>query len=297
MTSTEVELVSDGLLGIPQRWRELGRIRLGTKNEKGFPTKLASWRLTSPNKVMIEEAADLYGGTVNPWARDGASEWEVITTTDTLDVLIPPVPASFRQSWELWTANGCQRDCDGITDRKGAMPCQCPADIDQRREMAQKGNACKPITRLAVVLPQMSGLGIWQLSTTGRNAAGEFAALAPILRQAMRKSITFRCSLRLEQRSVKLEGKPRQDFVVPVVDIPVKLGMILDDLGMLALGEGTPPGMAQAPAVTAAASSGAAGRLLAPAPPLLETDDEVDTDIPAGPDLARSALDAAKRLR
>lgn len=248
----------EGLGGIEARWRELGRIRLGHKGAKGEPRKLSCFRLTSPNRDVVEEAAALYGGTVKPW--DG--QYEVVTERDALDVLVPPTPGAFSQSWELWTADGCLRRCDGTFDWASDGRCKCPADLDERDKLAKAGKACRPTTRLSVLLPDLAGLGIWRLTTHGRNAAAELGAVRPILLHAMRTSMPFRAVLRLESRSSKRPGEARRDFVVPVLDVPVRVGRLLDSMGMIpaldAPDDEELPALPE-PVAIASASDGAAG--------------------------------------
>ena len=57
---------------------EAGRIRIGQQvpagNGKTRPAKLDAFRLTSPDRRRIEDAAVLFGGVVTPW--EAPAEWK-----------------------------------------------------------------------------------------------------------------------------------------------------------------------------------------------------------------------------
>ncbi len=112
------------LVDVQRRRKELGRIRLGEKGPKGQPVKLDTFRLTSPAEFYLDEAAKRYGGTVQPWddAPTG-KQYQLVTETDRLDVIVPPQRITDRQHYELWSAGGLLRRCDGglQTDGTGCV--------------------------------------------------------------------------------------------------------------------------------------------------------------------------------
>ena len=207
----------------------LGSIRIGTKvvtaNGKTRPEKLDTFRLTSPDKVKVEAAAGLYGGQVKPWKpNDGAAQqWEVVTTVDRLPVRVPP-GNPVEQWYEQWAATR-QRLCDGVTERMNSTPCQCPADLMVRKQAAAGGGACKPITRLSLILADLPGLGVWTLSSTGDAAADELASTAELLQRAAERGAFLPALLRLEQRESRGSGTLHR-FAVPVLDVQATLGAL-----------------------------------------------------------------------
>lgn len=211
------------LIDLQRRMRELGRIRTGqtvSSNGRKRPTRLETFRLTSPSRPLIEAAAESYGGKPKAWN----GEWELVTETDTLDVVIPP-GQSISQWYELWSGGGCQRRCDGRTNVLTDTPCACPADPGERRELAKDGQACKPTTRLNVMLPAIPDLGVWRLESHGYYAATELAGTVDVIEAAGRM---LPARLRLEQREVKRPGKPTNQFAVPVLELPaVRIGDIV----------------------------------------------------------------------
>lgn len=244
------------ILTLQRQLRELGRIRTGNQvaggNGKRRPAKLETFRLTSESRELVEAAAAAYGGTVTPWRNGDHDEYEVITTAPVLDIVVPPgQPVS--QWYELWSGGGCQRRCDGVTEVLAMAPCRCPADVDERRELAQKGEACKPTTRLNVMLPALPDLGVWRLESHGFYAAVELAGAAEILAMASATGRLIPARLRLEQREKKVPGKPTNRYAVPIIEF-VETRMA--DLQLTAgaeparLGAGERPARPQLPATT-----------------------------------------------
>jgi len=211
------------LLDLQRRMRELGRIRAGER-KGNRPAKLETFRLTSSSKELIEAAAERYGSDsrgVREWTNpfDQAREYEAVLSTDTLPILVPP-GQSLSQWWELWTAAGCERRCDGQREMLQDRACVCPAAGKQRRDLAAQGKACKPTTRLNVVLPELPDVGVWRLESHGFYAAVELAGTADLLEAATRRGILIPASLRLDQRTQKRPGEAVRKYAVPVIDLP-----------------------------------------------------------------------------
>jgi hypothetical protein len=211
------------LIDVQRRFRELGRIRMGTKgvsqNGRTYPKKLSEWRLTSTNRELLDVAADVYGGNVAEWtgAPTEGRQWELFTGTDRLDVLVPPgEPLS--QHWELWSGGGCVRRCNGVAQTTGEA-CACPADLEARAEASKSGNACKATTRLSIVLPRIPDIGVWRVESHGMNAAVELPGTVDILRSALDAGGLVPAQLRLEARTSKKDGETRH-FIVPVLELP-----------------------------------------------------------------------------
>jgi len=205
------------ILTLQRKLTEVGRIRLGAKSGKGAPTKLETFRLTSKSKEAIDAAAEVYGGKIGTWSGPDGQEYELITETNTLDVVVPPGNA-LSQWYEMWSGAGCQRRCDGQTETLTGSPCKCPTDQAQRTELSGRGQACRPTTRLSVILPQVRTVGIWRLETHGYHAATELAGVAELLERVSANDRYLPATLRLEPRSSKKGGKTSR-FVVPVLEV------------------------------------------------------------------------------
>jgi hypothetical protein len=228
------------LLALQRRIAEAGRIRIGQQvaagNGRTRPEKLETFRLTSPDRRRIEQAAAEYGGKPGEWLAPAGKQWEVVTETDSLEVIVPPSDLSFSQAYELWSAGGCQRRCDGTIESISEGPCKCDAD---NRE-------CDIHTRLSVMLRDLPGLGVWRLDTSGYYAAVELASAVEIIQLAAGRGALLPARLRLEQRSVKrpgANGKPQTlRFAVPVLDIEITPAQLLSGgAEPLQLAEATSP--------------------------------------------------------
>ena len=210
------------LLDRQKRYQRIGNIRLGTKTPKGAPKRLDTIRLTSQAKPLIEEAAEQYGGTVEPWENPrvpGVPQWQVITEASEIPVRIPEQKSDQMAWYEAWTAAGINRKCDGFNETLNSTPCLC--DPESR--------VCKPRTVLLLMLPEVSGAnGVWTLSSTGLNAADELVSTVALLEaHAPEPEWTFPATLAIESRSSQQPGQPRKDFVVPVLRLPIRLADLL----------------------------------------------------------------------
>ena len=213
------------ILELQRTIAEAGRIRIGqqvpTNNGRTRPEKLSTFRLTSPDRRRIEEAAVLFGGQVTPWAAPAGPQWQVITETAEINVIVPPSAMAFSQHLELWSAGGCQRRCDGVTESLSQQPCLC--DPEQRE--------CDYHTRLSVMIRDLSGLALWRLDTQGWYAARELAGAVEILTMAAGRGFMIPARLLLEQRSVKRPGKDGKPqtlrFAVPRLDLGITPGELL----------------------------------------------------------------------
>jgi hypothetical protein len=208
------------IITLQRKIAESGRIRIGQQVDTGRgkrPEKLTTFRLTSPDRSRIEQAAQLFGGTVQPWQAPAGNQWEVVTETDALNVIVPPSDMAFSQWFELWSAGGCARRCDGHTETITDAPCVC--DPDNRE--------CSIHTRLSVFLADMRGLGFWRVDTSGYYAAVELQGAVEVLKMAAARGQMLPARLCLEQRMVKRVGQGTRRFAVPVLDIDVSPAQLL----------------------------------------------------------------------
>jgi len=214
------------IIELQRRMVEAGRIRSGDKGDKGEPRKLDKWRLTSKDEQRLQQAAELWGGTVRAWpAGEG---YELYTDTAELPIML--LPGQQPTTWyELWSKGGCQRRCDGAHEIISDSACLCG---DERE--------CKPTTRLSVLLPDLPGIGSWLLSSTGWNAASELAGAADLLQRASAQGVLMPARLRLEQRVDVKEGKTRR-YAVPVIDIDVSFRELMGGSGQRELPAGYTP--------------------------------------------------------
>lgn len=200
------------IIGLQQQQTEVGRIRLGVKVATSTggsrPAKIDTLRFTSPRRELIEKVAELYGGNVEPWSPPkGNSQWQVITTSTQVPVMVPPQDPAESQWLEMWSKGGCLRRCDGKTERISGKPCMCDPDPQERD--------CKMHTRVNVLLEEVPGIGVWRVDTGSFYAATELPTTARILAEAQG---LIPGKLILDQRTVTRGGKTF-NFAVPVLDI------------------------------------------------------------------------------
>lgn len=247
--------------GIQRRGRQIGEIRIGEQVDTGRtrtdgskimrPAKRESFRFTTRSPNVAQAVAAALGGTaVETTLANGRPTWEVSTDATQLAVMVPPGDAAISQWFELWTAAGCARRCDGETEQLTQTPCKCPLDPAQRVAMSKAGDACRPVTRVNIMLPDIPDLGVWLLSSNGFYAASELGGAAEVLAAARAAGVIVPATLRLEQRQIKrlVDGKATtHNFAVPVLEI----GSTLRDLTALTSGTSTiagalppPPGRA-----------------------------------------------------
>ena len=199
-------------LVLQRRHAELGRIRLGSKGDRGQPQKLSAIRFTSPSERFIRDLATLYGGEARAWDNGGKPEFEVYTQAKSIPVVV--VKGGLSQWMETWSGGGCVHRCDGITDAVTGQRCD-PDD--------PKHKAAKPTTRLSVMLPELEAIGAWRMESHGWNAAAEIPNAAEI---AAHVGDLVKANLHLvERRSIK-DGKTSR-FVVPVLDLEVSQRRLL----------------------------------------------------------------------
>jgi hypothetical protein len=209
------------IIDLQRRIAEVGRIRIGQQveasNGKKRPAKLTTFRLTSPDRARIQQAATLYGGQPSEWDAPSGRQWEVVTASDALNVIVPPGDMAFSQWYELWAAGGCQRRCDGQFDSVGDQPCICDPD---KRE-------CGIHTRLSVMIRDLPGLGLWRVDTQGYYAALELQGAVGVVQMAAGAGRMLPARLRLEQRMIKRANQGVKRFAVPVLDIEVSPAQLL----------------------------------------------------------------------
>jgi hypothetical protein len=196
---------------------EQGRIRIGKKGPRGAPVRLQTFRFTSHDELAIREIASRYGGLPVPWS-DGPrqGEWEVITTTARVPILLPPEPLGSGEQatpiYELWSGGGCLRRCDGefatVPDGEGQTVTDCICNVKGTME-------CKPKTRLVVILREIRFGGGWRVETGGWTAARELPGMVDALLGLQSRGIIAGELVLREERKVA-RGKTTK-WMVPML--------------------------------------------------------------------------------
>lgn len=227
--------------------RQLGELRMGKQvltggtdkngNPKSRPEKLKTWRLTSPDRALLEAAAVIYGGTVEPWQSPTGPEFEIITQSSEIEVIVSERDLMMR--YEEWSAAGLQKDCDGENCRKADgkggyvnVPCSCTEDSGD----------CKGVMRFSVILPNLPGLGEWKVESHGTFASLELPGMVRNLIRLYKQGQMAPMLLGIEEREIKKPGAPTKRFIVPYLKL--KAGVAFGSLMGL-------PGYVSAPALEA----------------------------------------------
>lgn len=211
------------ILTLQRQARELGRLRAGytepTSNGRQRPARSKTWILTTHQRDYLDAAAEQWGGQVEEWTPqgNGAKAWRLITEADAIDAIMPPGdPLS--QFNEMWSRGGCQRRCDGETEQLSNRPCVCLEDFGEEFHLQPPDKACRPHTRLNVILPDVPDVGVWRMETKGFYAANEIAAAVDLIRGATGGNAMVPVRLRIEPRQRVAQGKTKQ-YPVIVVEI------------------------------------------------------------------------------
>jgi hypothetical protein len=274
----------NGILDLQRRDAPLGEIRIGTSVEvpgKDYrkPVRLETFRFTTASEFNANAVAGHFGGKVDPWARR-KGRFEVVTDRTSLDVWVPPRELAVDANMEMWDGPKRLRRCDGITEALSGRPCMCPraqdpgdpASVqqarDERKRLAglQHPQACKPLTRINVTIPELPGLtGVWRLNTGSENAAVETSSAGDAMVMAREGGAYLPAILYIQWRYRAEDGSP---YPVPMLQI----GLSVEELAKGQLPPGPGGLVAQLRSGTAGAQAIAAGQqearaIEAPPPP------------------------------
>ena len=229
---------------LSRRAPEHGRIRIGVKTAQAMKS-IDKLRFTSPDREAIETLAQLHGGEAEPWNEQGRNEWQVITESREIPVILPPDPLQGTPIYELWSGGGIQRRCDGVTVE---IPEQTPDGVemvDSPCICQAKGKMdCRVITRISVILPEVKFAGTWRLETKSWNAASEMPEMVDAIMTVQGAGFT-RAVLGVAQREKMALGKKKK-FVVPYLRLDGSINELAAGAAQMA---GIPGSPSPAPAI------------------------------------------------
>lgn len=216
------------IANLQRRLPEGGRIRIGekttTRNGKEAPSKLDTFRFTSPDRESLEQVAVIYGGQVVPWKEPKAdpNQFELKTEATELHIVLPPDPLGGSPIYELWSGGGCDRRCDGLLCEMTVKGPDGPERTDRPCLCAAAGAmSCKPKTRLSVILPDVRFTGVWRLDTGSWNAAQELPGMVDLIQSQQTQGLSYGI-LRLEWRRSVVAGQTNV-YAVPVLGVPLSI--------------------------------------------------------------------------
>lgn len=282
------------VLDIQRRGQQIGRIRIGQqvatgkKNNDGSdkmrPAKLDTFRFTTASRVTADAIAGLYGGEVRDWQR---GQFEVITGKSEIGVTVPPRDEVISQWYEMWNKGGCLRRCDSRHDQISNGPCQCPHAEDpgdekavaaaalKRAGMAKLNppQACKLVTRISLMIPDLPGLGVFRLDSGSYYAASEIGDAALLMQAARDQGTLLPAILRIEQRQ-RVAGGQTKNYPVPVLEVLATFRQIVSgelEAGGIA-GQLPPPPGESPKAITAGPAAPAPAEPATPRVPVTDDD-------------------------
>jgi hypothetical protein len=200
------------------RAAEHGRLRTGYTQGKR-PMRSATWVITSHSEEHVRTAAGLWGGEPEQWQplNSTITQWRVITKASSIEALITPGDP-LNQYNELWTGGGCKRRCDGDTELLTRQPCLCARQFGEDWHQQKKGTVCSTTSRLNVMLPDLSGMGMWRAETHSFYAASEWAGMVDMVLAGTNGKGFIPVTLRIEPRQVIRDGQTKK-FPVVVVEL------------------------------------------------------------------------------
>lgn len=206
------------LRNIQARAAEHGRLRTGY-TQGNRPMRSPNWVVTSHSEEHVRKAAELWGGEPEQWQplNSTISQWRVITKASSIEALITPGDP-LNQYNEMWSKGGCQRRCDGETELLTRQPCLCAARFGEDWHLQKKGTVCSTTSRLNVMLPDLSGMGMWRAETHSFYAAQEWGGMVDMVLAGTDGRGFVPVNLRIEPRQRVANGETKK-FPVVVVEL------------------------------------------------------------------------------
>ncbi|MER5750684.1 hypothetical protein [Streptomyces sp. NPDC002088] len=206
------------LRNIQARAAEHGRLRTGY-TQGNRPMRSVNWVVTSHSEEHVRRAAELWGGEPEQWQplNSTITQWRVITKTPSIEALITPGDP-LNQYNEMWSKGGCQRRCDGETETISRQPCICLARFGEDWHQQKKGTVCSTTSRLNVMLPDLSGMGMWRAETHSFYAAQEWGGMVDMVLAGTNGEGFIPVNLRIEPRQRVANGETKK-FPVVVVEL------------------------------------------------------------------------------
>jgi hypothetical protein len=210
--------VGSRLRNIQARAAEHGRLRTGY-TQGNRPMRSATWVVTSHSEEHVRTAAKLWGGEPESWKplNSTIEQWRVITKASSIEALITPGDP-LNQYNEMWSKGGCQRRCDGETELLSRQSCLCARQFGEDWHQQKKGTVCSTTSRLNVMLPDLSGMGMWRAETHSFYAAQEWGGMVDMVLAGTRGDGFVPVTLRIEPRQRVANGETKK-FPVVVVEL------------------------------------------------------------------------------
>lgn len=223
----------------PRRIPRVGKIYLGTKNTnaegKEYPKATDHFVVRADGTNTSEQAAaafhEVYG--------DAPKEITIAFPSDNPDAFMPQSLSAYKGGpgrSRLWCkGNGetaVREDGNG-----GYVEIGCPykdCEIYQAKQ-------CKELTRLIFLLPEVNGIGTWEIASTSYYTSQNLIGSIQLIRQLTRGRIAMiPITLRVVPMNVSVEGRSKTIYVLDLKLENVKMMDLLNRVATIAL-DGPPP--------------------------------------------------------
>jgi Arc/MetJ family transcription regulator len=166
---------------------QVGRFHQGRLAEGGRPQSLDTWRVTADDAQVAARIADLLGGQSVPNDGGGKAAYEVLTTRESVRILVDG-PDALTARMVLRGTKGVIHDCDGSAflapEKMKGEPCGCPPSVADRKALAREGRGPQPAIDLVFRLVAAPLLGEFNFSTTSWQVAEQLPQLTEDLARA-----------------------------------------------------------------------------------------------------------------
>ena len=191
----------------------VGRFRSGAQIQNR-PVALSEWRVTTGDPVVAKAVAELFGGEPKEWETKTEESLEVLTTANSIEVKLEGLTSEM----VLWGRGSTPiRVCNGSTMKgDGDKPCECPADLKDRKDGAKNGSACQPNVRATFRLVDNEDLGLWRFNSSSWGLAAQVNDLEGELADAGGASLA---TLSLELVEFTTKAGRDVKYTKPVVKI------------------------------------------------------------------------------
>ncbi|MEU9333008.1 hypothetical protein AB0D49_07555 [Streptomyces sp. NPDC048290] len=176
---------------------QVGRFHAGRISE-GLPRALDAWCVTTDDVATATRIADLLGGEVQPNEADGGLAYEVLTTHESVRVLVDG-PDALASDLILWRGHDVVHHCDGVDflspEEKKGQPCGCPRLLEDRKTEAKRGSGPSPSIDLIFRIAAAPTLGEFRFRSGSWKLAEQLGKLDEALRHVDGPAM---CELTLE---------------------------------------------------------------------------------------------------
>jgi hypothetical protein len=183
------------------------------------PQSLADWRVTSGDPEVAKAIALLMGGTVDEWETSKEDFLEVLTDTNTVQVVIDGTKA-INARMILWGRSGPIHECDGVEflspDEDRGTPCGCPPLLADRKAAARAGRGPQPNTTVSFRLAEDYDLGIGKFTSTSWDLVSVLHEIEDELERIGGEAL---CTLSLELVQFTTSAGKNVEYRKPVIKV------------------------------------------------------------------------------